>query len=41
MDGIIRNHYKVIKKYKQIEEVNSLTHLLIGKTDRIYFYENI
>jgi len=41
MDGIIKNHYKVVKKSKQIEEVSSLTHLLIGKTDRIYFYENV
>jgi len=41
MDGIIKNHYKVVKKSKQIEEVSALTHLLIGQTNRIYFYENL
>ena len=37
MGGIIKNHYKVVKKSKQIEEVSKLTHLLIGKTNRIIF----
>lgn len=41
MDGIIKNHYKVVKKSKQIEEVSTLPDLLIGQTNRIYFYENV
>ena len=40
IDGIIKNYYKVVKKSKQIEEVNTLTNLLIGQTNKIYFYEN-
>ena len=41
MVGIIKNHYRLIKKSEQIEEINKLTHLLLGQTNRIYFYENL
>lgn len=41
MCGIIKNYYRVVKKSKQIKEVDTLTNLLIGQTNRIYFYENI
>jgi len=41
MVEIMKNHYRLIKKSEQIEEVYILTHLLIGQTNRIYFYENI
>lgn len=30
MVGIIKNHYKLIKKSQQIEEVDTLTYLLVG-----------
>jgi len=39
--GVIKNYYKLIKKSQQIQEVDTLTHLLVGQTNRIYFYENI
>ena len=39
--GIIKNHYRLIKKSQQIQEVNTLTQLLVGQANRIYFYENI
>ena len=39
--GIIKNHYRLIKKFQQIQEVDTLTQLLVGQTNRIYFYENI
>ena len=39
--GIIKNHYKLIKKSQQIQEVDTLTQLLVGQTNRIYFYENL
>lgn len=39
--GIIKNHYRLIKKSQQIEQVDTLTHLLVGQANRIYFYENI
>lgn len=39
--GIIKNHYRLIKKSQQIQEVDTLTQLLVGQTNRIYFYENI
>ena len=38
---IIKNHYKLIKKSEQIEQVDTLTSLLVRQTNRIYFYENI
>ena len=41
MAGIIKNHYRLIKKSQQIQEVDTLTQLLVGQTNRIYFYENI
>ena len=41
MLGIIKNNYKLIKKSQQIEQVDKLTHLLLGQTNRIYFYENL
>lgn len=41
MVGIIKNHYRLIKKSQQIEQVDKLTHLLVGQANRIYFYENI
>lgn len=41
MVGIIKNYYRLIKKSEQIEEVDTLTHLLVRQTNRIYFYENI
>ena len=36
--GIIKNHYRLIKKS---EQVNALTHLLVGQASKIYFYENL
>ena len=39
--GIIKNNYKLIKKSQQIEQVDLLTHLLVGQANIIYFYENI
>ena len=39
--GIIKNYYKLIKKSQQIQEVDTLTHLLVGQTNRIYFYKNL
>ena len=39
--GIIKNHYRLIKKSQQIQEVDTLTQVLVGQTNRIYFYENI
>ena len=39
--GIIKNHYIVIKKSQQIEQVDALTHLLVGQANIIYFYENL
>lgn len=33
MVGIIKNHYKLIKKFQQIEQVDKLTHLLVGQAN--------
>lgn len=41
IDGIIKNHYILIKKSQQIQEVATLIQLLVGQTNTIYFYENI
>lgn len=38
---IIKNNYKLIKKSQKIEQVDALTHLLVGQANIIYFYENI
>jgi|AntRauTorckE5430_2_1112549.scaffolds.fasta_scaffold05904_4 hypothetical protein len=39
--GIIKNHYKLIKKSNLTIEVNLLTSLLLGQTKTIYFYEKL
>lgn len=39
--GIIKNHYTLIKKSQRIQQVDRLTHLLLGQSNKIYFYENI
>lgn len=39
--GVIKNHYILIKKSQRIQEVDTLTALLIGQTNIVYFYENL
>ena len=39
--GIIKNHYKLIKKSNLIAHVNLLTPLLLGQAKTIYFYEKM
>lgn len=41
MVRILKNHSRLIKKSEQIEQVDRLTHLLVGQANRIYFYETI
>lgn len=41
MVGIIKNHYTLIKKSQRIQQVDKLTHLLVGQSNKIYSYENI
>lgn len=41
MVRIINNHYRLIKKSLKIQQVDTLTHLLAGQANKIYFYENI
>ena len=39
--GVIKNHYILIKKSQRIQDVDTLTALLIGQTNIVYFYENL
>lgn len=41
MSGLIKKHYKLIKKSGKIEQVDKLTNLLLGQTNTIYLYENL
>jgi hypothetical protein len=41
MSGLIKKHYKLIKKSRKILQVDKLTNLLLGQTNIIYLYENI
>lgn len=39
MVGIIKNHYRLIKKSEQIEQVDTLTPLLVGQANIIYLFQ--
>lgn len=41
MSNIVENRYVVIKKSGKIEQVDTLTSLLVGQANKIYFYENL